>query len=381
MTPDRPTRGQDADTGRNRVETVLGCDDLDAMVEFLRDHLGARTVSVSPADDPHEVVVEATGAMIRLVRGAEGGGRLVVHVPDAGDGRPASERIEAPNGTIVEFRRHVDDIDEVVLPPSVPTLSVVASGDEFGVGRAGMGYRDLLPDRWGGRFIASHIRIAEGGEVGDSVHFHRIRFQMIFCARGWVDLVYEDQGPPFRLQAGDCVLQPPGIRHRVLRSSPGLEVIEVGSPAVHATLFDHELRLPTTAFDPERDFGGQRFVRHVAAGAVRSHWIVDGLRVRDTGVGTATDGLAGAVVVEADGRPGAGSPVLTHDGELCLHVVLAGDIDLAVEDGPARSLGPLDAVALPPGTRWRWRAWTPETEVLQVTLPADAVWAVPPSSD
>ena len=60
-----------------------------------------------------------------------------------------------------------------------------------------MGYRDLLPDRWGGAFVASHIRISGGGDVGDVVHFHRIRFQMIHCARGWVDLVYEDQGEPF----------------------------------------------------------------------------------------------------------------------------------------------------------------------------------------
>jgi hypothetical protein len=32
-------------------------------------------------------------------------------------------------------------------------------------GRAGMDYRDLLPGRLGGRYIASHIRIASGGPV------------------------------------------------------------------------------------------------------------------------------------------------------------------------------------------------------------------------
>ena len=40
-------------------------------------------------------------------------------------------------------------------------------------------------------------------------------------------MVYEDQGEPFIMREGDCVLQPPQIRHRVLESSGPLEVIEV----------------------------------------------------------------------------------------------------------------------------------------------------------
>src|SRR3546814_7577110 len=105
-----------------------------------------------------------------------------------------------------------------------------------------MHYRDLIPGRLGGRFIASHIRIPDGGEVADYVHYHRVRFQMIFCKTGWVRVVYEDQGPPFVLHAGDCVLQPPQIRHRVLEASAGLEVVELGCPAVHETCADHGLR-------------------------------------------------------------------------------------------------------------------------------------------
>lgn len=356
-----------ADTGSApSLETVLGCDDLDAMVGFLHDHLGARVISISPADDPREIVVEAAGTRLRLVRGAHGGGHLLVRVP--GSDRPVPDRLEAPNGTIVEFRR---ETGEVSVPEAVPTLSIVAAGDGFGVGRAGMGYRDLLPDRWGGRFIASHIRIAEGGDVPDYVHYHRIRFQMIFCMRGWVDLVYEDQGPPFRLEEGDAVVQPPEIRHRVLRSSPGLEVIEIGCPAVHDTLVEHDIELPTGRLDPDRDFGGQRFVRHVAADAPRSDWLLDGLRVRDTGIGAATDGLAGAVVIEVARAPG--SRTLTHDGEFCMYVVLRGEVELSVGDDAARQLGERDAVALPPGSTWSWSGWAPDTELLQVTLPAGAV--------
>ena len=58
-------------------------------------------------------------------------------------------------------------------------------------------------------------------------------------------MVYEDQGPPFLMRAGDGVLQPPHIRHRVLECSDGFEVIEIGAPTEHATLVDHDMALPT----------------------------------------------------------------------------------------------------------------------------------------
>ena len=47
-------------------------------------------------------------------------------------------------------------------------------------GRAGMVYRDLIPDRLGGAFIASHITIPEGGPVPDYVHHHDISV----CTKG-----------------------------------------------------------------------------------------------------------------------------------------------------------------------------------------------------
>ncbi|NRA10865.1 MAG: hypothetical protein HRT57_02790 [Crocinitomicaceae bacterium] len=52
------------------------------------------------------------------------------------------------------------------------------------IGRAGMMYRDLVPDRLGGGIMASHIRIPTGGPVPDMVHFHTIGFQLIYCYKG-----------------------------------------------------------------------------------------------------------------------------------------------------------------------------------------------------
>ena len=355
-----------------RLDTVIECVDLDAMVEFFTQVVGLRVDRIAPADSPSTIVLSGHGASVRLHRGAiDVPGRFALAVSDD----RAGTTLTAPNGTEIEL---VADGAGYALPDNRPSLSVVRSDDGFGAGRAGMAYRDLLPDRWGGRFIASHIRIPGGGAVADVVHFHRIRFQMIFCARGWVDLVYEDQGPPFRLEAGDCVVQPPGIRHRVLQASVGLEVIEIGCPAVHDTFVEHSIELPTAVAMPDRSFGGQHFVRDVAAGADWSPWLIDGLSVRRTGVATATDGLAGATVVRADSAPSAPSAErwLTHEGEFVFDVVLRGQAVVTVEHlgvRRAESVAEFDAIAVPPGATWQWSDWSGDFEFLEVTLPSDAV--------
>ena len=95
------------------------------------------------------------------------------------------------------------------------------------------------------------------------VHFHTIGFQLIYCYKGWVKLVYEDQGEPFILNEGDCVNQPPQIRHQVLEASDNLEVIEIGIPAVHMTTIDHEMKLPNDEINLDRIFKGQKFRRFI----------------------------------------------------------------------------------------------------------------------
>ncbi len=351
------------------LTTIVPCVDLDAMVAFFVDECGARIESISPADAPRDITITLGNASI-CVRRADRDEPVRLLVSDGTITEGVTRT--APNGTEVEFR---NDAPDVVVPAAVPSMSIVRAGSDFGLGRAGMGYRDLLPDRWGGAFIASHILIADGGDVADYVHFHRVRFQMIFCARGWVDVVYEDQGEPFRMHAGDCVLQPPEIRHRVLRSSPGLEVIEIGCPAVHDTLVEHDITLPTGCVDPDREFAGQRFVRHVAADAAVVPYLHDGLAARDLGIGDATNGLAGALVVGAAGPP-VGRLLLTHSGEFAFAVVLAGSAVITIDGagevgdpGATSRLDARDAIALPPGARWAWSGWTEDFEYLQVTLP------------
>lgn len=352
------------------LATVIECLDFDAEVAFFIDEVGLRVHLVSPADDPAVMVLDAPdGGRVEIRRGeANRPGRLSVE--------GTTERmVTSPGGTTVEIRPDVSDVPVgagMPVPTNAPSLAIVdAASGAFGVGRAGMHYRDLLPDRWGGRFIASHIRIEDGGDVADWVHFHRIRFQMIYVASGWVDVVYEGQGEPFRMHEGDCVLQPPKIRHRVLRSSAGLEVIEIGCPAEHDTIADHDLDLPTSNRDPARDFSGQRFVRHVAASAEWSPWVDRSLSVRDTGIGTATNGLAGAVVVRAN-ESGATGCGLIHHGEFALLVGLGGIA--SVEVGSRRvELSKGTSIAVPPGLPWRWNEAEADHEALVVSLPVGTI--------
>ncbi len=346
------------------AETVLPAPDLVATIAFFTDRLGFRLDMIRPADDPAVATLDGPGLRVRLDRDAVGDpGRLRMDVD--GD----ADSITAPNGTVIDL---VPSTGDLVVPPLVEAFEVsrpvVADSGSSVVGRAGMRYRDLLPSRLGGRFIASHIEIPDGGPVPDYVHYHRVRFQMIYCAAGWVEVVYEGQGEPFVLRAGDCVLQPPEIRHRVLSSSAGMEVIEVGCPADHETRAEHSITLPTTALEPERHWAGQRFVHHVAERTAWKPWRVAGFEARDTGIAEATAGLAGGRVVRprADCETADG---LSHAGELQWWFVLAGSAVLVTDGHGTEGLERGVSVAVPAATRHRLQDCSPDLELLEVTLP------------
>jgi len=230
-------------------------------------------------------------------------------------------------------------------------------------GRAGMVYRDLVPGRVGGRIIASHIAIAEGGPVPDYVHFHDVRFQMIFCHAGWVKVVYEDQGEAFVMEPGDCVLQPPGIRHRVLESSDGLEVVELGAPAEHDTHRDHDLGLPTGRLLPDRRYGGQRFVRHVHDPDDWEPSLHDGWDVQHIAISEATDGYADVRLLRSSG---AAPDVTVHDRDFVFAFVRRGRL-LHVGDSDTETLVAGDAVVVPAGVPTAFHTDT-RTELLLVSI-------------
>lgn len=225
-------------------DSEIICTNLDETIEHYTKQLGYRLDMIFPADAPREALLSNGGVVVRLVV----------------ENHPAAE--------------------------AAPLLRKEGS---WKVGRAGMEYRDLIPDRRDGKVIASHIRLNQGGEVPDYVHYHKAEFQLIYCKRGRIRVVYEDQGAPFWLETGDCVLQPPEIRHRVLECTAGAEVIEVTMPAEHETWVEHDIALPTSTLNPMREFSGQRFVRHIAAENIDQNG-------RDLGISAATGGRCKAFV-------------------------------------------------------------------------------------
>jgi len=356
-----------------RIEIVLPAKPMTETLRFFLEQLGFHLESIIPADDPAVAVVALGGMKVQLRSDYNGDpGRLQI-TTDL-EKLPATTR--APNGTEIQFvsaRRPL----VVPRPDDTPVLTIGAGTDSSGTGssgtgssgtgswvtgRAGMLYRDLIPGRMNGHLIASHIRIPNGGPVADDVHFHDVRFQMIYCYRGWVRLVYEDQGEPFVMRAGDCVLQPPQIRHRVLEASQGLEVIEFGCPALHLTTLDHELELPTKEVRPDREFGGQRFQLHQHANA---KWRADastGWQMADLGIAAATKQLADAAVLRAN------SDATCTEDRLCNLFVLAGSCRITVPGKPTTELQASDCATIPGSVAFTIDNCSDDTQLLRVRL-------------
>lgn len=346
-------------SGQGEGSVVLPCADLDEAVAFFESEVGMRLDAIHPADGPRVAVLSGHGIRVSLDRDHGGDpGRMTIRTASREPGT-----VVAPNGTVIDWVR---PWGRVVVPEGKPsTRLTLAAEAPWQIGRAGMRYRDLIPDRYGGRFIASHIRIPSGGPVPDYVHFHEVAFQVIHCVAGWVRVVYEDQGGPFVLEPGDAVLQAPGIRHRVLESSDGLEVVEIGCPAEHATRVDHDLVLPTPEVRTDREFSGQRFWRHVASDVP---WRSDAARgeVRTTGLEEAS---AGAVLAR-NFRPGSGNSLeVRGEAELTFGFVVAGSCRGRLDGDDAREVSPGTSWALPSGGRLRLDGATADLEVFELIVP------------
>jgi mannose-6-phosphate isomerase-like protein (cupin superfamily) len=111
-----------------------------------------------------------------------------------------------------------------------------ASDAEFVTGlRSFFAYRDLgIRDATDGRVVAHVIRAVPGATFHGPAHRHAVEFQLVYVLKGWIEFEYEGQGV-VRLEAGSCVHQPPGIRHREVGHSDDVEMLEIVMPADFAT--------------------------------------------------------------------------------------------------------------------------------------------------
>jgi len=348
-----------------RAEVCLPSVDLRADLGFFGGVLGMRLDMIYPADEPKVAVYSGHGLRVRIdqsVGGAPGILRILTNDADFAGGETL---LTSPGGTRVEVCPLNPPLE---LPQTDHAFVVRRLADQapWVIGRAGMHYRDLIPNRLGGSIIASHIRIPDGGPVPDMVHFHKVGFQLIFCYRGWVDVVYEDQGPPIRLTAGDCFIQPPEIRHRVLEASDGIEVIEIGVPAEHITEIDHDMSLPTPHLRPDREWQGQKFVFNEVKNAVWEPARLPGFVARDTTIALNTKNVAGVEVLER----GKGVPAwTTHDADIHFTFVMEGRMTLEGEGKTPYELEAGDAFVTPPGMKTRYATPSDDIRLLEVTLP------------
>ena len=348
------------------AEALLPTRALSEDIPFYTKVLGLRMDMIYPADDPQVAVFSGHGLRVRIDAGFQGDpGRLRILCEHPDQFANGDRQLTAPNGTVIE----VEALNTPMVLPSTQHSFVVrrlADQAPWVIGRAGMHYRDLIPDRLGGSIIASHIRIPDGGPVPDMVHYHTVGFQLIYCYRGWVDLVYEDQGEPFRLYAGNCVIQPPEIRHRVLYASENIEVIEIGVPAEHVTTIDHEMELPNGPPNPERQFQGQKFVHHKAPEAEWVPFRIPGFTCRDTTIAANTQNVAGVQVIRPNG---SAAPHSWHESDILFTFVLEGQMTLEGEGRAPFDLTAGDAFVIPPNMTTCYSNTSTDLELLEVSLP------------
>ena len=102
--------------------------------------------------------------------------------------------------------------------------------------RAYFEYRDLGIARatWG-RVVAHVIRARPGKAPHGEWHRHDCRMQFVYVLKGTAVFEYEGVGK-VTMKPGSCFYQPPGIRHREIRHSKDLELIEIVAPANFRTV-------------------------------------------------------------------------------------------------------------------------------------------------
>jgi len=330
--------------------------DLQADVQFFTSVAGFQLTALSPSESPYVAELEGYGLFIRLDKTFKGEAATLVIKNE----HLIKPTVRSPGGVEVRWERSHEEAVQSLENHRLEICTL--RGTPWVRGKAGTHSRDLIPSRLGGAMIVTHIRIPNGGPVSDRVHYHTASFQLVFCVQGWITLAYEDQGEPITLHAGDCVTQPPHIRHKVLETSNGLEVLEIGMPAEHITAIDNEMSLPTSRVDSHRMFDGQRFCHHEHSKARWQPHRLPGFASCDTGVASASAGLAGACVLRAANAIPAYTT--THHANVLFSYVLAGSVRI---DQQLLVAG--DAFTLPPNDSRRIGDISEDIQILEVSLP------------
>jgi mannose-6-phosphate isomerase-like protein (cupin superfamily) len=97
-------------------------------------------------------------------------------------------------------------------------------------------YRDLgIRRATRGKVVAHVIRARPGKAPHGEWHRHDCDVQFVYVLKGWAVFEYEGVGQ-VKMKPGTCFYQPPGIRHREVRHSRDLELLEIVAPAEFRTV-------------------------------------------------------------------------------------------------------------------------------------------------
>jgi quercetin dioxygenase-like cupin family protein len=92
-------------------------------------------------------------------------------------------------------------------------------------------YRDLgVGAASNGRMRAQVTSASAGLSEPTGWHYHLCEGQFVYMLSGWVELEFED-GEACRIEAGDSMFIPGGMRHNETRTSDAFELLEISVPA------------------------------------------------------------------------------------------------------------------------------------------------------
>jgi quercetin dioxygenase-like cupin family protein len=97
-------------------------------------------------------------------------------------------------------------------------------------------YRDLgVGAATEGRMRAQVMEAISGMTEPTGWHYHVCDTQFIYALKGWVELEFED-GSQCRLESGDSMVIPGGLRHNEIATSDDVEILEVSVPGELGTV-------------------------------------------------------------------------------------------------------------------------------------------------
>ena len=339
----------DATYETKSIRSIVAAPDFEPGLNFFVNVLEFKIAMISPADNPNYAILTRDQFTVALDKNAKAQ-PLSIEIPVENQSLIGTG-LTGPNGTKVQYVPIVKNRNTIKNLKPIIHFSRM-NDTEWVQGRAGMSYRSLTGIH-NEICAASQIRIEGSGKVADWVHYHDVSFQTLFCINGSAKLVYEDQGEPFLFKEGDCILQPPGIRHQVLESFDDLEVIEVTSPSDHATFSDFDMNLPNSIDAQTRHFNGQLFTHDSSSQRKATAYNESSsLMVYETSVGEASGNLGWVNEIHGHAENDQGAKITSVRPEknlfFFLWFVKEGSAQIELE-GQKETLKPGDAISYPYG--------------------------------